>query len=87
MCDTQVGVGAVKTKTEIRDVAGLLQRRRNPFSRGVRSECAAALAIPTRELRRWSARRLDAVHRLLGEGYETEFNAGRRWALAWLRAP
>ena len=85
----------MKTKSQMDEMRALIcaGRRKSPhtsFEKGVLSAMGDAARVPSRELRRWSAKQLDLVQQALRfEAADTvrEFNTGRRWMLAWIRAP
>lgn len=79
----------MKTKGRIRSLAGISASGTN-FEQGARDVLKAALAIPTREIRRWSAEQLDDFTDALrteNEAYLREYFHGRVWALRWIRSP
>ncbi len=76
------------SKGESRELLSCFVGSSKPFAKGIAFECDLVRAVPARELRRWSASRLDQVHAaLMVESADKvrEFNAGRRLALTLLR--
>ena len=76
------------SKGETRELLSCFVGSSKPFAKGIVFECRLSLELPCRELRRWSAARLDQVQAaLMLENAERvrEFNAGRRWALTSIR--